>query len=34
MIYKDRIYGETDIVDPVIERIIASDAMQRLKRVN
>ncbi len=34
MTYQDRIYGSFDITDPVIEQIIASDAMQRLKRVN
>lgn len=32
--YTDRIYGETDITEPVIAEIIASDAMQRLKKVN
>lgn len=34
MNYTDRIYGSSDIADPVIQQIIASDAMQRLKRVN
>lgn len=34
MNYTDRIYGETDITEPVIEEIMASDAMQRLKKVN
>lgn len=34
MQYTDRIYGSSDIVDPVIAEIIASEAMQRLKRVN
>lgn len=34
MDYTDRIYGSTEITEPVIEAIIASDAMQRLKKVN
>lgn len=34
MTYEDRIYGTTEINEPVIEALIASDAMQRLKKVN
>ncbi|MFA6475430.1 MAG: HD domain-containing protein [Patescibacteria group bacterium] len=34
MDYIDRIYGSTDITEPVILEIMASDAMQRLKKVN
>ncbi|MDP3971140.1 MAG: HD domain-containing protein [bacterium] len=34
MNYQDRIYGTTDIIEPAILEIMASDAMQRLKKVN
>lgn len=34
MDYTDRIYGSTQITEPVIQEIMASDAMQRLKKVN
>ena len=34
MKYTDRIYGETEITEQVIQDIMASDAMQRLKKVN
>ncbi len=34
MNYTDRIYGQTEITEPIIQEIIASDAMQRLKKVN
>ncbi len=34
MDYIDRIYGATTITEPVIEAIMASKAMQRLKKVN
>lgn len=34
MKYVDRIFGETTITEPVIQDIMASDAMQRLKKVN
>lgn len=34
MNYPDRIYGDTTITEPVIQEIMASDAMQRLKKVN
>ena len=34
MNYTDRIYGTTEITEPVIAEIIASEAMERLKKVN
>ncbi|MBI2415577.1 MAG: HD domain-containing protein [Candidatus Kerfeldbacteria bacterium] len=34
MDYTDRIYGSTQITEPVITDIMASNAMQRLKKVN
>lgn len=34
MEYTDRIYGATDITEPIIQEIIASEPMQRLKKVN
>lgn len=34
MNYLDRIYGETEITEPIIQAIIESEPMQRLKKVN
>lgn len=34
MNYSDRIYGPTEITEPIIQEIIASEAMQRLLKVN
>ncbi len=34
MKYKDRIYGTTTITEPVIQELMQSEAMQRLKKVN
>ncbi|MFA5995599.1 MAG: HD domain-containing protein [Patescibacteria group bacterium] len=32
--YKDKIYSETTITEPVVQELLASEAMQRLKKVN
>lgn len=34
MNYTDKIYGATNITEPVIQELLASEAMQRLKKVN